>query len=149
MRISPNDLRKIPRLCAFPGPSQSQGWRIMPWLLWKLCTMPCEMLSILMRSLFHRGVPKKRKSPTTLKTSRAWIKILYSGVNYSSVEYIQFSHLRFWILEKSFMLFEIIIRSKLKACATIRVPAIVIDDAVKKSGPAIVWRQILWRAGFQ
>jgi hypothetical protein len=29
------------------------------------------------------------------------------------------------------------------------VPAIVIDDAVKKSGPAIVWRQILWRAGFQ
>ncbi len=25
---------------AFPGPSQAQGWRLMPWLLWKLCTMP-------------------------------------------------------------------------------------------------------------
>ena len=25
---------------AFPGPSQTQGWRLMPWLLWKLCTMP-------------------------------------------------------------------------------------------------------------
>jgi len=25
---------------AFPVPSQAQGWRLMPWLLWKLCTMP-------------------------------------------------------------------------------------------------------------
>jgi hypothetical protein len=25
---------------AFPGPSQAHGWRLMPWLLWKLCTMP-------------------------------------------------------------------------------------------------------------
>ncbi len=25
---------------AFPGPSQSQGWCLMPWFLWKLCTMP-------------------------------------------------------------------------------------------------------------
>jgi hypothetical protein len=25
---------------AFPGPSQAQGWRLMPWLLWKLCTIP-------------------------------------------------------------------------------------------------------------
>jgi hypothetical protein len=25
---------------AFPGPSQAQGWLLMPWLLWKLCTMP-------------------------------------------------------------------------------------------------------------
>ena len=25
---------------AFPGPSQAQGWRLMPWLLRKLCTMP-------------------------------------------------------------------------------------------------------------
>jgi hypothetical protein len=24
----------------FPGPSQAQGWHLMPWLLWKLCTMP-------------------------------------------------------------------------------------------------------------
>jgi len=25
---------------AFPGPSQAQGWHLMPWLLWKLFTMP-------------------------------------------------------------------------------------------------------------
>ena len=25
---------------AFPGLSQAHGWRLMPWLLWKLCTMP-------------------------------------------------------------------------------------------------------------
>jgi hypothetical protein len=25
---------------AFPGPSQAQAWRLMPWLLRKLCTMP-------------------------------------------------------------------------------------------------------------
>lgn len=25
---------------AFPGPSQAHGWRLMTWLLWKLCTMP-------------------------------------------------------------------------------------------------------------
>ena len=24
----------------FPGPSQANGWRLIPWLLWKLCTMP-------------------------------------------------------------------------------------------------------------
>jgi hypothetical protein len=35
--------------------------------------------------------------------------------------YIQFSHLRFWILENSLMLFETIVRSKLKAWAAVSI----------------------------